>query len=843
MIIDFKKTGADYAIKYSFFFDIARIFKSIFLFFSIILAFILLFNVSMTVSPKALFLISFSLFLSLFILDDFLDSKLKNGQIKNDINRVLSNPNQYNLAEFFSYNTAKTIQDAINYTKRKRIEELDSSILLYFCIKNNPELNFIFSRLLIDPRIMQEILKNEIKESKKGKFIGFTENFQKVILTALEFNRNKEEQKIEVGDLIVGLAEHSYTLKTIITRKNAKLEDVIVLSRWLDDIKTKIRKTKQWWRDENLLKYGSLARDWASSYTLLLDKYSTNFTDIIKERKALLNEMVEFDKEIEIIERILQKSSKNNVLIVGDLGVGRRKIISELARRSFLGISLSNINYKKVLLLDLQLIISATKSTQDFSLLLNKIFNEVVFSKNIILVIEDIHNYIGQEKKPGTIDISGILNNFLELEDFRLIGVTSFINFQKYIFPNEAFLSYFEKVELNSLSKENTIRVLQSLTFFLEKKYKVFITYSAIKAIVEYADKYLQQEAFPGKAINLLDDVIHYSIYTQKKFIILKKDVAEVIFQKTKIPVGETEIDEANTLLNLEELIKKRLIGQEEAIKAVSSSLRRARSEITIKGGPMGGFLFLGPTGVGKTELSKVLANIYFGTEKRMIRVDMSEFQNITDVSRLIGSTSEQGYLTTQVSENPFSLILLDEIEKAHPDILNLFLQILDEGYITDGVGRKINFKNTIIIATSNAGAKIILDSAGKKIDQKKLKEKLLKHIFENAIFKPEFINRFDAVVLFHSLTKKNLLDISELLLNNLKENLDKKNINLTITDELKKEITELSYKPEFGAREMKRVIQDNIEDKIAVSLLNDTIKAGDKIKIDPKTFKLIKAN
>jgi len=292
-------------------------------------------------------------------------------------------------------------------------------------------------------------------------------------------------------------------------------------------------------------------------------------------------------------------------------------------------------------------------------------------------------------------------------------------------------------------------------------------------------------------------------------------------------------------LLNLEKLIHQRIINQEEAVKEVSAALRRARAEVTVRKGPMGCFLFLGPTGVGKTETSKALTEIYFGAEERMIRMDMSEFQNVEDIPRLIGSAKEKGLLTTQVRENPFSSILLDEIEKAHPNILNLFLQVLDEGFLTDGLGRKVDFKNSIIIATSNAGYQVILEALKTKVEWSGVKEKLLDYLFEKAIFRPEFINRFDAVVVFRPLTKENLLDIAELMLQKLKKNLKEKDIEFIITQSLKEKIVELGYSPIFGAREMRRVIQDKVENVLASALLSGQLKRGDRVEVEPEEFKL----
>ena len=284
----------------------------------------------------------------------------------------------------------------------------------------------------------------------------------------------------------------------------------------------------------------------------------------------------------------------------------------------------------------------------------------------------------------------------------------------------------------------------------------------------------------------------------------------------------------------------KRLINQEEAVREVASALRRARAEVNVRPGPIGSFLFLGPTGVGKTETSKALAAIYFGSEGRIIRLDMSEFQNVEDVKRFIGSEQEPGLLTTPVRDAPFSLVLLDELEKAHPNILNLFLQVLDEGWITDGLGRKIDFKNTIVIATSNAGAEMIRQMVREGKDEAALKRELQDYVLKEGIFRPEFVNRFDGVVVFKPLSKQNLLDIAHLQLIKLAKNLADKGIKMEITKELKEKIVELSYSPQFGAREMKRVLQNNIEDTLAKAMLSDELKRGSRLTIDPVDFHLI---
>ncbi len=517
---------------------------------------------------------------------------------------------------------------------------------------------------------------------------------------------------------------------------------------------------------------------------------------------------------------------------------GRKIMVYALAERSVTGESLPDVNYKRVIKLNLSQLLAKTESVEEAESTLDIIFREALFAGNVILVIDEFHDFVGRVTRPGVIDISGILSSYLDLPQFQIVAITTFEGLHKNIEQNPSILSLFEKVEVGEIAPRETLMLLQKLALQLETKYKIFTSYPALRDIINHCDKYLPATPFPEKATDLLDEVMVYVAQTKEK-IILPKHIAYIVSEKTQIPVGEIGMKEREILLNMEKLLHKRIINQEEAVKEVSAALRRARTEISIRKGPMGSFLFLGPTGVGKTETSKALAEIYFFSEERMIRLDMSEFQNVTDIPRLIGSSTQEGLLTTQVREDPFSLVLLDEIEKAHPNILNLFLQVLDEGHLTDGLGRKIDFKNTIIIATSNAAYQVILKALKENERMSEIKEKLLDFLFARGIFRPEFLNRFDAMVIFKSLTKENLFDIAELMLQKLKNNLSQKDIKFIITPQLKERIVELGYNPKFGAREMKRVIQDKIGNVLAQGLLSEELKRGNTVEVRADDFQL----
>ncbi len=719
-------------------------------------------------------------------------------------NQKLKNPPlsaSDNLAEFLDFEAARAV-------RRGKLEEV--------------KLNFVFSRVLLD---FQEIKKIKI-------------DFQpEIILAAKNVAQKKKKEKIGLGDLLVALFQGEPAFKKILVSNNLRVEDIENLTWWLESLEKTISERKKWWQYHNLMKKGTLAKEWTAGYTLTLDRYSTDWTEIAKRQK--FPEIIGHGKEIEQAERILGRREYNNVLLVGEPGVGRKGIVQGLVRKSVLGESLPDVNYKRVLGLDMPGLLAGLSDIEAIEAILDKIFQEAISAGNVVLVIDEFHNFISVKPGPGRIDISGIISSYLHLPEFQIVAVTTYAGLHKNLEQNPSILSLFEKVEVSEVSERETMMILENLVLSLEQKYKLFCSYPALREIVTMCRRFLPSLPFPKKAIDLLDEVMIYVKKSTKDKVVLPEHVAKIITEKTQVPVGEMEVKEKEVLLNLEKLIHQRIINQEEAVKEVSTALRRARAEVTVRKGPMGTFLFLGPTGVGKTETAKVLTQIYFGSEARIIRLDMSEFQDVKDIPRLIGSPGEEGLLTTQIIENPFSLILLDEIEKAHPNILNLFLQVLDEGFLTDGLGRKVDFKNSIIIATSNAGYQIILQALKEKTEWSGVKQKLLDYIFEQGTFRPEFINRFDAVVVFKPLSKENLLDIAELMLQSLKKNLQEKGIEFKITLPLKEKIVELGYDPTFGARAMRRVLQDKVENVLASALLSGELKRGDKAELDPPDFKL----
>ena len=858
---DFKNTDVFLAVKRGnfFLFRFARILRNaslILLALAFLSAVLALLNFTSSAAAARMLVLFLSFCLIFWNIDLFTEAKIKKPKSPLDIADAALNPDNYNLADFLSFDMARIVLETMNFCKKKRIP-ICSAALFYFSVKFSKDINLVCFRLGLSPKKLQSDLKNYLEKmsrlpDNRGSSTApssgqkqdvakstFSDDFQKTIQFALKASVDRQHNIVGEKEILVALAKQDEFFKKTLVDFDLKPEDVDNLTFWLDSAEDVNERNKKFWTSENLLRKGSMGKGFSSGYTLTLDKFSTDWTSVVS--KWRVREIIGHKKEVEEVEVILAKSSYANALIVGEAGTGRKSIIESLAQKCYFGTSLPQLNNKRVVELDTVLLSAQISDFEKLESTLDQIFSEVVSSGSVILVINDLENFVGQKvQKAGSFDISGILSKYLPLQNFQFVGITSFEGLHRDIEKESSFASLFEKVEVSEVTEAETINILQTDALELEYSRKILVLYPSIREIVNLTARYMPSLPFPKKALDILDEAVVY-VQKLKEKVVLPHHIAEIISKKTDIPVGKMEVKEKEVLLNLENLIHNRIVNQEEAVSEISIAMRRARMGISSKTRPMGTFLFLGPTGVGKTETAKALAQIYFGSEKKMITLDMSEFQAISDIPRLIGATSPvemQGLLTTPVRETPFSLVLLDEVEKAHPNILNLFLQVLDEGHITDGQGRKVVFSSTIIICTSNAGADMIFKQI--EANQPLEKDKLLDSLFEKNIFKPEFVNRFDATVIFHPLTKDNLMKIAQLSLQGLQKSLKEKDIDFEITDSLKEKIVELSYKPEFGAREMRRVVQDKVENVVASALLSDKIKKGDKIQINSENFEII---
>lgn len=640
------------------------------------------------------------------------------------------------------------------------------------------------------------------------------------------------------------------------------------------------------------------------SATPMLDQYSRDLTEYAKEGK--LDPVVGRDKEITRLVEILSRRTKNNPCLVGEPGVGKTAVVEGLAQKIISGDIPENIQNKRVLTLDLSGMVAGSKYRGEFEERIKRAIKEVMVSGNVLLFIDEIHTIIGAGGAEGAIDAANILKPSLARGELQLIGATTREEYRKYIEKDAALERRFQPVEVNEPDTEETIAILNGLKDRYEEHHKVEITADAIVSAVNMTERYVNDRFLPDKAIDVIDeaaaraglskfvpspeirlleeenikfdkekeDAIREgdfelageikrkqsanaakikSLRKNREDIkdggvpkVTENEVAAVIASWTKIPVQKLKEEETERLRKLEEILHKRVIGQEEAVKAVSKAVRRGRVGLKDPNRPIGSFLFLGPTGVGKTELSKALAEAVFGRESEIIRVDMSEYMEKHSVSKMIGSPpgyvgyEDGGQLSEKVRRHPYSVILFDEIEKAHSDVFNILLQILEDGHVTDAQGRKVSFKNTIIIMTSNAGAQQIIApkhlgfgvAEDEQADYKKMKSSVMEEI--KRIFKPEFINRIDEILVFHVLTKENIKDIVRILLAGLnKRTMAQMNISLEVSEAAVEYIAKSGFDKNYGARPIRRAIQTKIEDEIADRLLSREIKAGDKIAID----------
>ncbi|MBR7928091.1 ATP-dependent Clp protease ATP-binding subunit [Aerococcaceae bacterium zg-ZUI334] len=634
-----------------------------------------------------------------------------------------------------------------------------------------------------------------------------------------------------------------------------------------------------------------------------LDSVARDLTDLA--RRGQLDPVIGREQEVHRIVQIISRRTKNNPVLVGEPGVGKTALAEGLAQRIIARDVPEDIANKRLMMLDMGALVAGTKYRGEFEERMKKIIEEMSDSGNIILFIDELHTLIGAGGAEGAIDASNILKPALARGEIQVIGATTLNEYQKYIEKDAALERRFSKVQIDEPSIEESIAIIEGLKGKYEEHHTVEIPTEAVEAAVKLSARYMTARRLPDKAVDLIDEAAArvridaageiptvsvdtleqqlVELSSEKEQAILSRDfdkaselrqkevqletqlaemdqqetqpqtkavltvtshdVAEVVAQATGVPVQQMETSESQRLVNLEAVLHERVIGQDEAVKSVSRAIRRARSGLKSPKRPIGSFLFLGPTGVGKTELAKTLAAVMFGSEENMIRVDMSEYMEKHSVSRLVGSPpgyvgyDEAGQLTEKIRQKPYSVILLDEVEKAHPDVFNILLQVFDDGHLTDGKGRKVDFRNTIIIMTSNLGATALRDEksvgfgAVAVTENHQAMERKIREELKRA-FRPEFLNRIDETIVFHSLTKDNIREIVKLHTADIVKRLEDLDIQARITDTAVDIIAEAGFDPEYGARPIRRAIQKQIEDELSELILNGNIQNGDQITI-----------
>lgn len=747
--------------------------------------------------------------------------------LKTSLEQPLLDRKSENLADYLDLLGSLTLDKALRFAKTHQIS-LEPSLLIYFFLFDK-FIEFIFERLTLDKinfqRNFELIIQSlpAVASAKAG--LPYSSDFISGLEKAQIFARDENHERIMDGDLFLGMVQMDKNFQRLLSEVRLEIEDFKNVVAWEEFIYREKQRKKQFWRLDNLLRKKGVGKDWAFGYTPTLDKFSTDMTKIISRQGFDLH-LIARKNEVEQIENILSRAGENNCLVVGSVGIGKKTTVLGFTKLINEGKSTPALNYKRVVWLDNNAILAGLTQEGEIITRFKQILNEALRAGNVILVIDEIHNLF----QPS---IASIFEPYMASANFQLIGITNYAGLHQNIKKQPALLNLFEKVEILEPTSNKTIIILQDLTRIIEQNYKnkIKITYPALKEIVNLSERYITNISFPQKAIHLLEEVVAAVIQKGGKFI-LAEHVKDILSKKLSIPIGEIKIEEKEKLLNLENLLHQRIINQEEAVKVISEAMRRARAGISAKKKPFGTFLFLGPTGVGKTETAKALSQIYFGSEENIVRLDMSEFQESHSLERIIGP--EENQFAQRIKENPYSVVLLDEIEKAHKNILNLFLQVLDEGYFSDVAGQKVSFLNTIIIATSNAGAEFIRQAILKSIDPNKIKSELIEYLFKQDIFRPEFLNRFDAVVIFHPLSLDNIKIIAKLMLTKLNRNLSKtRGLEIEITSNLVNKLAEIGFDPVFGARAMQRVIQEKIEAIIAKDIIEGKYKPGALIQLD----------
>jgi len=730
-------------------------------------------------------------------------------------------------------------------------------------------------------------------QSKVEGSISLTPRSKKVLNLSMEQARKLNHSYIGTEHILLGVISEG--------------EGVAV--RILQELGVELEKVKK--EILNILNDGNQSTtETEESDTPELDKYSRDLTRMATKDK--LDPVIGREEEIERVIQVLSRRTKNNPVLIGEPGVGKTAIIEGLAK----SISEENVPEilidKRVVALDLSSLVAGSKYRGEFEQRLKAVMSEIVENGNVILFIDEMHTLVGAGAAEGAIDAANILKPALARGELQAIGATTLDEYRKYIEKDAALERRFQSIMVEENTPEESIEILKGLRDPYEAHHKVKITDEAIKAAVNLSHRYIADRFLPDKAIDLMDEAasrvrlknntrpnelkeINERIeelekekeaavknqefekaaelrdtekelkkeldeikesWKQKKgrndMVVQTEDIAQIVSSWTGIPVTKLEETETKKLLKLEEHLHKRVVGQDEAIKAVSEAVRRARAGLKDPKRPIGSFIFLGPTGVGKTELARTLAESMFDDEEAMIRIDMSEYMEKHSVSRLVGSPpgyvghEEGGQLTEPVRRRPYSVILFDEIEKAHPEVFNILLQILDDGALTDAQGRKVDFKNTIIIMTSNVGANYIKKQSrlgfatenDEKEEYENMKENVLSKLRDT--FRPEFLNRLDETIVFHSLNKDHITKIIEIMIKELQERLDEKEIKIDITEDAKMQLIDEGFDAEFGARPLRRAIQRLVENKLSEQILSGDIDEGDKVIVDEKENELV---
>lgn len=644
-----------------------------------------------------------------------------------------------------------------------------------------------------------------------------------------------KNQQITSGDFLSLLFARHPPLKNIFLAADITEEDLRSAAAWIEKAMNRSDRYRRWWTRERLGRVPGIGKQWAYGRTYFVNQFSREIVGNTGAGKAVICR----EAELHLLESSLMKQSGANAMLIGEPGAGKKTILAALADRIGRGIVFPALEDKRVMMLDGAAITGSGKTKGETEALLIKILNEAGRVGNLILVVDKFPELVASL---GTLGISAvqILGPYLAGTSLHLVALADTAPFRHTIAENAGLLSHFETIYLTELDRAGLITILEEYAPSLEasQRGRILITYQTLRAVADAALNHLTDGALPKRAIDALEEAVGAAAAARAD-IVLPEHVMQIVSKKTHAPMGAIGADERVMLQNLEASLHKRVIGQDEAIRAIADTIRRARTAVRNPKRPIGSFLFLGPTGVGKTESAKALAAVYFGNEERMIRFDMSEYQTEEDVAKLLGSgeRNDPGALAVAIRRSPYGILLLDEFEKSRQEIRNIFLQILDEGFFSDALGTRVILRDMIIIATSNAGALLIQDLVKQQKDLAAQKDIIIDAIEREAHMAPELLNRFDSLVVFRPLDPAALHAIARLMLEKLALRLKEQNYLLEITPELIDATATGGAHPEFGARPMQRFIQDHIEKAVTDGILARTITPGTPFSINPMTF------
>lgn len=683
--------------------------------------------------------------------------------------------------------------------------------------KKDLELKKVFSHHLV------QILLDHLELTEAD--LSFLELKDKDQLGLEAFNLAKltESPYINTNHFFVSIVKNTPNIEEKLIKFELSVDDFLHALRFLEKQKRIWRLSFIWDDDFTIHHLKGINRGWLGSPTVELDRVSEDLT-----RTAIRQGFPDFiGKPIIIRElvHILSQQNNANVILVGPPGSGKSSLIKHLAKQIVKGDAPSALATKRLVILDTTRLLSGMNTQGELAERIRDIFEEIEFAQNVILVVDDIHN-LGIGEAGIKMNLYSLILPYIDSSTFQFIATTDPVSYSRIIEKNGSFARLFSKIELAPTSMEESLEILEQKAIEFEKDKKIIITIPSLRLAATLAERYIHDRVLPDSALSILNQAV-----TDSSGVVNRKLIQSVVSEKVHVPVVETDSAGKKNLLNLEDRIHQKLIDQEEAVKAVSNSLRRSATGIKEEGRPIGSFLFVGPTGVGKTELAKILSETFFDNKGGFIRIDMSEYQNADSVSRLIGVNGEGGILTEGIRENPYSLLLLDEFEKADAKILTLFLQVLEDGRLTDGAGRLIDFRNTVIIATSNVASLTIAQGLEQNLSIDQIDKKVNEEVLQT--FKPELVNRFDDIVIFKPLSKEDLQKIVQLKLVSLQNRLQKEGYVIEFERQVFDQLSEKGFDSVLGARPLRRLIQDTLEAKISKLILEEKIQKGNSFKIN----------